>query len=1230
MNGHIDELKIDEKTIPVISALADNLPGGFFIYHAGGNEDLIYYNKKVPAMYGCSGDDEFIRYVGNSFRGMVHPADLERVEAQIAFQIESGKDSQDHVQYRVIRKDGSIGYFDDYGHSVHSETFGDIYYVYLIDITDEISLKAKLEEEQKLLQLANRLDESKASIVALGGDFDYISAVNLETHEEQIFKYNPAFMDLVPGWDKLDSYRDRMKVICDLFVHPNDRGSFMHEIDLDRLDNTLSKDSPVKFVNFRELFGESVVYYQGKYVLLENEGAKSVVVGFKNVDAETRTQITLQSVAETISADYECLLHADFETMDEVHYRISSAFNTFIPGFSEETDYRKRTRLLADTVVLPEDKERFLAEVDPAVVAEKVKDSVPYYVDFRASLGGELHRYQAKYVHHSAHGNHSCAIIGITNVDAREEQKARNEAVLKQNLKMLEGVASNFSSVLYVDLKTGTFTYHVVQDNRREQYDKYAADERSFEAAIRAYARDVVYGNEQENLIEVCSLENLRNRLAQEPQFTETFRTVDQGRTELCQMKVAAVEKEDGVPTAAAIAFSYDEEEVALAFIDEKLREEYEALYLIDLENDKYLRLRLASHLNFERNHWGVFTKILPQYALVVYPEYREIWNQFSDLDFFRDYLKDTDRRELVYPVYGEEKEWRRAVIQVIQRKNGVATLFIFTFLSIDAEQAEKLTLLDTIQKQRDALEQALAMAQSANKAKTVFLNNMSHDIRTPMNAIIGYTGLAASHIDSRELVTEYLKKIGQSSEHLLSLINDILDMSRIESGKMTLNEQEEDLSEIVHTIRNITQSGIASKNIEFFVDVFDVDDEYVICDKLRINQVLLNILSNAIKYTPAGGTITFKVSERPSKSSGYATYRFYVKDTGIGMSEEFVKTIFEPFTRAKSSTVSGIQGTGLGMAITKNIVDMMGGKIEISSKENVGTEVAVEFDLKIAGAQKEEPSEALAKLRGLRGLVVDDDLDACVSITKMLKDISMRSEWCSSGKEAVFRAQTAFEEGDNFSVYVIDWLMPDLNGIETARRIRKVVGDFVPIIIVTAYDWADIEQEGYEAGVTAFVNKPLFMSDLKKTLIQCCDPEKAASAAKEEKPDYSGKKILLVEDNEMNREIACEILEEYGFVLDTAEDGVYAVEKMEKAAPGQYDLILMDIQMPMMDGYEATRKIRALSDPAAANIPIIAMTANAFEEDRQLAFEAGMNEHVSKPIDVPKLISVLSDILKK
>ena len=549
--------------------------------------------------------------------------------------------------------------------------------------------------------------------------------------------------------------------------------------------------------------------------------------------------------------------------------------------------------------------------------------------------------------------------------------------------------------------------------------------------------------------------------------------------------------------------------------------------------------------------------------------------------------------------------------------------------LAYAAERAKdvetiKAQNLELAEKQQ-ALNDALALAESANRAKTTFLNNMSHDIRTPMNAIIGYTGLASSHIDNKEQVRDYLGKIGQSSEHLLSLINDVLDMSRIESGKVSIEEKEEDLGEILHTLRNIVQADISNKQLDLFIDT-DVANQFVICDKLRLNQVLLNILSNSIKYTQPGGMVSLRVKETGLTESGYGKYEFRIKDNGMGMSEEFLKTIFEPFTRVKSSTVSGIQGTGLGMAITKNIVDMMGGIIDIQSKEGEGTETVLNFAFKLAQGSK-EPAR-IAELEGLKSLVVDDDVSACRNIAKMLRDTGMHSEWCTSGKEAVIRTEEAVSLGELFRVYIIDWLMPDMNGIETTRRIRQAVGDEAPIIILTAYDWSDIEQEAKEAGVTAFVSKPLFPSDLRSVLNKCCGTVSAAAEA-EKAYDFTGKKILLVEDNEMNREIATEILEEEGFIIDTAEDGTVAVAKMKAAKPGQYDLILMDVQMPIMNGYEATKAIRALPAPEKANITILAMTANAFEEDRQEALKAGMNEHLAKPIEIDKLKATLAKFLK-
>ena len=526
----------------------------------------------------------------------------------------------------------------------------------------------------------------------------------------------------------------------------------------------------------------------------------------------------------------------------------------------------------------------------------------------------------------------------------------------------------------------------------------------------------------------------------------------------------------------------------------------------------------------------------------------------------------------------------------------------------------------------REALTDALIAAEHANRAKTTFLNNMSHDIRTPMNAIVGFTALAASHIDNKEQVRDYLGKISVSSQHLLSLINDVLDMSRIESGKVVIENSDVHLPDVIHDLRTIIQPNVTAKQLDLYIDTQDVIHEDIITDKLRLNQILLNILSNAIKFTPSGGMISFRVIEKPSASQETANFEFRIKDTGIGMSEEFKKTVFEAFSRERTSTVSGIQGTGLGMAITKNIVDMMGGTICVNSTEGKGSEFIVELPCKISvNAAGVEP---LPELNGLRALVADDDTDSCLSVCAMLREIGMRPDWTNYGKEAVIRAKEAYEQADAFSVYIIDWQMPDQNGIETVRRIRKIIGESTPIIILTAYDWADIEEEAREAGVTDFCSKPLFLSELRTVLAKPFRTPQAVSAEKSVPEDHPGKRILLAEDNELNRMIATTILQESGYEVEVATDGQEAVDKMKEAPAGTYKLILMDVQMPHMDGYEATRQIRALQDPQKAGIPIVAVTANAFEEDRSTAMEVGMNGHLAKPYDIPAILETLERLI--
>ncbi len=574
---------------------------------------------------------------------------------------------------------------------------------------------------------------------------------------------------------------------------------------------------------------------------------------------------------------------------------------------------------------------------------------------------------------------------------------------------------------------------------------------------------------------------------------------------------------------------------------------------------------------------------------------------------------------DVEYRVLTKKSGWRwfHAAGRLTRREDGSPITFYGIFMDIDEKKAAA-----------KAREDALAAAQHANRAKTTFLNSMSHDIRTPMNAIIGFTTLAMSHIDNTELVRDYLTKITTSGKHLLSLINDVLDMSRIESGNVRIEENHSNLPEIIHNIKTIVQPDIHARQLEFRIDMMDVVNEDIICDKLRLDQVLLNLLSNAIKFTRPGGMVSLCVVQKDGAPSGYAAYEFRVKDTGIGMSREFQKHIFEPFEREQTSTVSGIQGTGLGMSITHTIVTMMGGTITVISEEGKGSEFIVCLRFKICGELV--PYKPIPELKDLRVLVADDDYNTCASITKMLNSIGMRSDWTVSGKEALLRTQLAAEQEDAFDAYIIDWLMPDMNGVETTRRIRRIIGQDSPVIMLSAYDWSDIEREALEAGVTTFCSKPIFMSELRNLLMKHFNIHQEHEEEAASQTDLKGKKVLLVEDNELNQEIAVAILEEAGLLVDTAEDGTVAVDIMKSAEPGQYDLILMDIQMPRMDGYEATKAIRSLTEPENAEIPIIAMTANAFEEDKRRALESGMNGHIAKPIDVRKVFETMALTLKE
>ncbi len=651
------------------------------------------------------------------------------------------------------------------------------------------------------------------------------------------------------------------------------------------------------------------------------------------------------------------------------------------------------------------------------------------------------------------------------------------------------------------------------------------------------------------------------------------------------------------------------------------LSNDYSDVFLVDLSQDTTSTIKINGQvIDSAKRVVRSYREAWESYAAkCVLPEEADKILQEVTAENLRAILKEESEYSLDFRLlHNGEIHYVQVKYVRVEEENEQCILGI---RSIDAQ-------VEAEQERQKVLQDALASAQHANRAKTTFLNNMSHDIRTPMNAIIGFTSLAAAHMDKPDRVRDYLAKIQTASSHLMSLINDVLDMSRIEAGKVKIEEKPVHLPDLIHDLRTIVQSDINAKQLEFFIDTMDIINEDVICDRLRLNQILLNLLSNAMKFTKPGGMVSLRIIQTGEAKKDYASYEFHVRDTGIGMSEEFQKHIFEAFTREQTSTVSGIQGTGLGMAITKSIVDIMGGTIGVRSEVGKGSEFIVKLQFRISG--KPVQYEAVPELRGLRALVADDDAHTCMSISRMLDVIGMRAEWTTSGKEAVLRTQFAVEQGDEFHAYIIDWLMPDMNGIEVVRRIRRIIGDSHPIIILTAYDWSNIEDEAREAGVTCFCSKPLFLSELRDILTKPYTIKQQSAVSEEEQYGFSGKRLLLAEDNALNQEIAVEILKGMGFAVDVASDGEEAVRLVRDSKPGQYDLILMDIQMPHMDGYEATRQIRNLPDAGLANIPIVAMTANAFDDDKQEAFAAGMNGHIGKPIEIPKLLKTLKNILNQ
>ncbi len=608
-----------------------------------------------------------------------------------------------------------------------------------------------------------------------------------------------------------------------------------------------------------------------------------------------------------------------------------------------------------------------------------------------------------------------------------------------------------------------------------------------------------------------------------------------------------------------------------------------------------------------------------------IHPDDREEYLKIMDYDSLMETLDE--EHPLLVVEYRRIKEnadgsfledgWVRATVVLSESENGKPKTALYTALDItDSKQKEE--------KEHQVLREACEAATRANASKSEFLSRMSHDIRTPMNAIIGMTAIAGTHLNEKERVADCLNKITVSSKHLLSLINEVLDMSKIESGKIDLEEEEFHLPALIQNLLTIIRPSIQEKDHDLRIHIGGVEHEDVIGDAMRLQQVFVNILGNAVKYTPAGGKLEVEIAEKPSRLPEYGCYEFIFRDNGIGMSDEYQKKIFEPFSRAEDSRVSKIEGTGLGMAIAMNIIHMMNGNITVESELGKGSQFTVTVFLK----QQNTSTPDVERFVNLPVLVADDDRDSCEMACQILDELGMKSQWVLSGREAVKSVKDAHDKEEDFFAVILDWQMPDMDGIATAREIRKQVGPDVPIIILSAYDWSKIEEEAREAGVDGFISKPLFRSKLVYLFKQLTGEEGSKELEKAEKlpeRDFTGRRVLLAEDNELNREIAEEVIGSTGVIVESVENGRLAVERFEAVEEGYYDLIFMDIQMPVMNGYDAARAIRGSVKRDGKRIPIIAMTANAFADDVMDSKRAGMNEHIPKPLDFDQLIDCMN-----
>ena len=1085
-----------------------------------------------------------------------------------------------------------------------------------LNVDDEIRKRQKIEENNRIIQ-------------AISSEYKALFRINLDTDKFISFIKKEARTGFQKTIRDNSSYTETFKKYAKEVVCDKDREKVLAGGTVQNIRQKLSELNHFE-IDYQNKEGR---YHEMKFVRISDEDSSVVVLGVADRDEKMRTDLMnreFSEIANALSVEYEIIYYINLK--DE-SYDVFSQKGSYIKLNLLTTGQNFFQECVRDIkkIVYPQDMEKMYSTLKRENLLSKLADNKFFSMEYRLLVNGEPQYYRLKALLSNAVDNY--VIIAVTNIHKEVIARQERERNMERNFDIINVLATEYSSVYYIDLETDSLTPYTMNADTESKFGKIFSSGIHYSDAFKMYVDSFVYELDKKMVLDAGSIKKIKAQLGSQKSFITQYRSYESGVARFCEMKFVKVGPENEKTRAVVLGFADKDAEILNRYVDSKLYEDYFGVYFVNLEDDTIRGVR-ESPIYEKGSTNGGYTKYssaVLEFSKAVLPEFRETWAKMSSVEFMRSYLANEDKREYSYRAL--KGEWRRATMVVVERKNGIPMSFILAFMFIDNVTAQKMELDAKIAEQKIALEEqqgllekALVQAESANKAKTMFLSNMSHDIRTPMNAIIGFTNLALNNLSDPSAVKSYLDKTVVSSTHLLSLINDILDMSRIESGKIRLEEVNCNLSEIMHDLNTIVLGQAYAKQQNLYMDCFDIENENVICDKLRLHQMLINLLSNAVKFTPVGGNIHVLVRET-GKDETTGMFEFHVKDDGIGMSPEFLKVLYEPFERERTSTLSKTQGTGLGMSITKKIVEMMGGTIEVESSPGKGTEFIVCLKLKIQNMTVD--SSNLAALQNVRALVVESDYNACSSATSLLRRLGMRAEWTMYGNEAVLRVKEAIERHESYGVIVVDDFMMDLDSIDVVRQIRSIPDNGNPIIIMTAYDWTNMEKSAREAGVTDFINKPLFLSEMHGALARAIGVQKEeVKTVKEKEDDFTGMKILLVEDNELNREIAENVLEEMGFAVDYAEDGSVALQKLCDEKPGTYDLILMDVQMPVMDGLETSRRIRNMHDEYFRKVPIVAMTANAFEEDRKAALDAGMNEHVAKPIDVEKFKKVLRKFL--